>query len=304
MKMGVAIRRVVASTVLSTLWLTGCGGGDEVRVIEDASPTIIAGDGVPADAEGHDGAFYLDKQSLMFYGPRTNGQWPQPPVSLVGPAGADGQDGVDGQDGIDGMDGADGQDGIDGASVLSGNGAPSNALGADGDFYVDVASATFYGPKLAGVWPASGIGLVGPAGPAGPASGSGFLFQAGIPSGIGNGSGSYYLNPNGITASRYPVLLPQACIQARLRVATFATPSPGNSMSFTVLHTPGPDLLPAGAVSVGGLTCTISETVRSCDVQANVNLQERDAIEVQVTGTQAIGAMSPTGSWSIVFSCE
>lgn len=36
----------------------------------------------------------------------------------------------------------------------TGNGAPSNSLGANGDFYFDTLNFDLYGPKAAGVWPA------------------------------------------------------------------------------------------------------------------------------------------------------
>lgn len=46
-------------------------------------------------------------------------------------------------------------DGADGRSVLNGAGAPDDALGEDGDFYIDTAAVgefILYGPKLAGAW--------------------------------------------------------------------------------------------------------------------------------------------------------
>lgn len=43
----------------------------------------------------------------------------------------------------------------DGLVCLTGTGAPSNSLGADGDLYKDIASNNLYGPKLAGVWGAA-----------------------------------------------------------------------------------------------------------------------------------------------------
>jgi hypothetical protein len=39
--------------------------------------------------------------------------------------------------------------------ILSGNGAPSNTLGSDGQFYIDIATGRFYGPKASGAWPAA-----------------------------------------------------------------------------------------------------------------------------------------------------
>ena len=48
-------------------------------------------------------------------------------------------------------------------TIRSGKGAPSNAIGADGDFYIDISKLDFYGPKIGGHWPAP-VSLKGPAG--------------------------------------------------------------------------------------------------------------------------------------------
>jgi hypothetical protein len=50
-------------------------------------------------------------------------------------------------------------------TILNGVGAPSDAIGNDGDFYIDTAAEVLYGPKANGHWPATGIPLVGPTGP-------------------------------------------------------------------------------------------------------------------------------------------
>jgi hypothetical protein len=65
--------------------------------------------------------------------------------TVVGPAGATGSRGVTG---------LPGSPGADGNSILSGERAPADSLGADGDFYIDLASPQldFYGPKRAGEW--------------------------------------------------------------------------------------------------------------------------------------------------------
>jgi hypothetical protein len=59
--------------------------------------------------------------------------------------------------------------GTDGKTVRSGSGAPSAGLGVDGDFYIDTAADTIYGPKDSGSW-GSPTSLVGPTGPAVPLS--------------------------------------------------------------------------------------------------------------------------------------
>jgi hypothetical protein len=42
-----------------------------------------------------------------------------------------------------------------GLNILSGEGAPGGGVGVDGDYYSDVLTSNFYGPKAAGAWPAS-----------------------------------------------------------------------------------------------------------------------------------------------------
>ena len=48
-------------------------------------------------------------------------------------------------------------------TIRSGKGAPSSSLGGDGDFYIDLSTFNFYGPKSNGRWPAP-TSLRGPAG--------------------------------------------------------------------------------------------------------------------------------------------
>lgn len=60
--------------------------------------------------------------------------------------------------------------GINGKTVLNGSIDPTGSTGTDGDFYINTATNTLFGPKAAGVWPA-GVSLVGPAGPSGSSDG-------------------------------------------------------------------------------------------------------------------------------------
>jgi hypothetical protein len=53
-------------------------------------------------------------------------------------------------------------------SLYNGSGSPPSALGGDGDFYIDTSADKIYGPKAGGVWPPTGVSLVGPQGPPGP----------------------------------------------------------------------------------------------------------------------------------------
>jgi hypothetical protein len=63
--------------------------------------------------------------------------------------------------------------------VQNGTGAPTDQ-GNDGDFYIDTASSTIYGPKTGGVWGA-GVSLIGPVGPVGPEGAQGPVGLPGAP---------------------------------------------------------------------------------------------------------------------------
>lgn len=86
-------------------------------------------------------------------------------------------------------------------AIRYGVGAPSPGLGYDGDFYVDTATARFYGPRIAGNWgvgqslvgPQGPTGATGPSGATGPAGGSGPTGPTGAtgPTGPAGGFGAY-----------------------------------------------------------------------------------------------------------------
>jgi hypothetical protein len=343
----------LSAGLLFAALLSACGGGDDVTVVErveaPAQAVVLAGVGEPADATGQDGQFYLDTAASLLYGPRSHGAWPRPARALVGtpgPAGASGASGApgaDGQNGAPGQNGADGQDGAPGAAgigLLSGSGAPPAGLGRDGEFYIDATSATLYGPKAGGVWPALGVALVGATGPQGPAGPQGPIgpqgpvgangsdgvdgapgatgpqgpagpavvqFQWSVPSNSGFGFGTYYLWPQGPNlVARNPMLLPRGCTQANFRVATLAELSPLASYSFAVKHTEGPDLDPGQNQDLP-LACTLSGGAngqRSCNLSSPVSLAAGDAIEVWMTGNMAISDLLTPGSLSVSFSCE
>lgn len=59
-------------------------------------------------------------------------------------------------------------DTLRGNSILSGEGAPVEAEGVEGDFYLDRVTAHLYGPKGAEKWPGGFTSLVGPEGKEGP----------------------------------------------------------------------------------------------------------------------------------------
>jgi hypothetical protein len=87
-------------------------------------------------------------------------------AGATGATGAAGATGATGAPGSAGAAGATGATGADGKTVRNGSGAPSGGLGVDGDFYINTAAETIYGPKTSGAW-GSATSLVGPTGATG-----------------------------------------------------------------------------------------------------------------------------------------
>ena len=178
-----------ASTVPGPTGATGAGGYSVLTGV--VAPTT----------EGVNGDFFINTATSTIYGPKAAGAWPSG-VLLVGPTGPTGAastvpgptgptgaastvagptgptgaastvPGPTGPTGPSGaastVPGATGASGAAGYAVLSGVVAPT-AEGVNGDFFIDTATSTIYGPKAAGSWP-SGVLLVGPTGPTGAAS--------------------------------------------------------------------------------------------------------------------------------------
>lgn len=119
-----------------------------------AGKTILNGNGAPSNGLGADGDFYIATNTAFIYGPKASGAWPAG-SSIIGPTGPQG------------VVGATGNAGADGKTLRYGSGAPSNGLGVDGDFYIDLAADDLYGPKAGGAWPLPGS-LIGPQGSPGP----------------------------------------------------------------------------------------------------------------------------------------
>jgi len=124
---------------------------------DDGSPgadgkTVRNGTGTPSGGLGADGDFYIDTTpgAIKIFGPKTSGTWGSG-TNLVGAAGSTG---------------SAGSAGADGKTVRNGSGVPSGGLGVDGDFYLNTAANTIYGPKAAGAW-GSATSLVGPTGATG-----------------------------------------------------------------------------------------------------------------------------------------
>ena len=147
---------------------TGAAGA--AGAVGAAGSSVLSGNGVPSSTVGNNGDFYLNLVTDTLYGPKAAGAWPVSGTSLIGAKGATG---AQGPAGVAGLQGAAGAAGAAGSSVLSGNGAPSSTVGNNGDFYLNLVTDTFYGPKAGGSWPASGTSLIGATGATGAAGATG-----------------------------------------------------------------------------------------------------------------------------------
>ena len=110
--------------------LIGAAGNDGVN-----GKTIHNGTADPISV-GVEGDFYINTTTNELWGPRGVSDWVGTgPVDLVGPPG---------------------DDGLDGNTVRSGSGAPLDASGVNGDFYINTATSQIWGPKASDTWVGTG----------------------------------------------------------------------------------------------------------------------------------------------------
>jgi uncharacterized membrane protein YgdD (TMEM256/DUF423 family) len=127
--------------------------------------TLLHGTGAPAGSVGTDGDFYLDTAASVLYGPKANGAWPAPGVSLVGPAGPQGQAGTAGAPGAAGAPGPPGPQGPKGDTGAPGAPGATGPSGVSGiQVHTFVGSTTNLDPSGAEATVATGtITLSAPA---------------------------------------------------------------------------------------------------------------------------------------------
>ena len=134
-------------------WAAQSGGGGGYSVLNGTvNPT----------SEGVNGDFYINTATSTIFGPKASGAWGSG-TSLIGPAGATGSTGPAGATGSTGPAGAAGSTGPQGTAgftILNGAVNPTSE-GVNGDFYINTATTTIFGPKAAGAW-GSGTSLIGP----------------------------------------------------------------------------------------------------------------------------------------------
>jgi hypothetical protein len=151
--------------------------------------TILSGIIAPIAGQGSDGDYFINTLTSTLYGPKAAGAWPGG-VSIVGPAGAQGNagsQGLQGLQGIQGNAGTAGSAGAPGAVWRAGAGVPSNAMGIDGDWYIDTATSNVY-TRSSGTY-TTGLNIKGAQGTAGTngTNGTNGLISAAIPYRTGTG---------------------------------------------------------------------------------------------------------------------
>jgi integrin beta 8 len=147
--------------------------------IGPSGKAFLSGYQAPADSLGDNGDSYFCQQNASIYGPKQNGTWPQSPTSIVGPPGPGGSQGT---------------------IIYPVSDVPDDTMGRDGDFAIDTAHHTYYGPKY-GTWgdavdlvgPQGVQGVVGPQGDPG-ADGQAYLGMHGAPNATLGKVGDYWLD--------------------------------------------------------------------------------------------------------------
>ena len=77
---------------------------------------------------------------------------PEGPKGEQGKEGVKGEKGTKGETGTKGKTGETGEKGDPGSQILAGKSKPQPKEGSEGDFYVQKAPLTFYGPKKQSTW--------------------------------------------------------------------------------------------------------------------------------------------------------
>ena len=154
---------------------SGGGGGGSGSV-------WFHGSGVPSDALGSDGDYYLNTANgdVFQHGGSVGWNYAGNIKGATGDTGPQGAAGSTGATGATGSTGPAGSNGAAGTQIYSGTGAPADGLGSDGDYYIDSATWGLYQHGGSVGWnfstsligPQGAQGATGPQGPAG-SSGSG-----------------------------------------------------------------------------------------------------------------------------------
>jgi hypothetical protein len=115
--------------------------------------SLLYGQGMPGSTIGNDNDSYINTVTGIFY-QKVSGAWNQVFSMATGPQGPQGTAGTNGTNGINGN------------TLLSGTTDPPNTIGNNGDYYINLSTYTFFGPKTSGAW-STGASLIGEVGATG-----------------------------------------------------------------------------------------------------------------------------------------
>jgi hypothetical protein len=145
----------------------------QIRVVDQTDETIFAIYNVTGAVTSKTGYSSVAVTHVSSGGAFSDGNTVTMSFTRTGDKGDTGSQGPQGNIGLTGAAGADGK------TVLNGSGAPSGGTGVDGDFYINTAADTIYGPKASGAW-GSPTSLVGPTGSTGSTGSQGPQGEASI----------------------------------------------------------------------------------------------------------------------------
>ncbi len=140
-----------------------------------SNSVLLYGEGIPGSTIGADNDSYINTTTGIFY-LRTSGIWSQVFSMATGPQGPQGTAGINGTDGTNGN------------TLLSGTTDPSNSIGNNGDYYINLSTYALFGPKASGAWE-TGVSLIGDTGPVGPQGATGATGPQG-PTGAAGANGA------------------------------------------------------------------------------------------------------------------
>jgi hypothetical protein len=162
------------------------------------------------------------------------------------------------------FNGVTGVNGTDGRTTLSGVIAPTTE-GTNGDFYINTATSTLYGPKTSGTWP-SGASLIGPDG----VDGTNGLNVFNAPGAPDNGTGidgEYYIDTSAMTVYQKSAgtwgsgtPLKNSPVNAVPIFAVFTTTQVYESTGFHMMN--------FGTVSISQSTWTSASSTWTCNTTA------------------------------------
>ena len=115
--------------------------------------SLLYGQGMPGSTIGNNNDSYINTVTGIFY-QKVTGTWSQVFSMATGPQGPQGTAGTNGISGTNGN------------TLLSGTTDPANTIGNNGDYYINLSTYAFFGPKTLGAW-SSGVSLIGEAGATG-----------------------------------------------------------------------------------------------------------------------------------------